>query len=86
MTGGDIELVSLTSPDLGTVSVDPARMEQVLVNLVAYARDALPNGSKIVLETANVTLADGDVRSYPAPTPGEYVMFAVSDNGAGMTD
>jgi signal transduction histidine kinase/CheY-like chemotaxis protein len=83
LLGQGIELLLLASPGLGRVQADPAQIEQVIVNLATNSRDAMPNGGKLVLETANADLEDigGD---NPGVKPGPYVMLAVSDTGMGM--
>jgi two-component system cell cycle sensor histidine kinase/response regulator CckA len=84
LIGEDIELVLQSDPLLGSVRADPAQIEQVLVNLAVNARDAMPQGGKIVIETSNVTLDEGFAGSHAAVTPGPYVMLAMSDSGTGM--
>jgi PAS domain S-box-containing protein len=81
----DIELVTLPAPDLGLAKVDPGQTEQVLANLVVNARDAMPQGGRIVIETANVTLDETHVRQHLDATDGDHVMVAVTDDGEGMT-
>ena len=83
LVGQNIELIILTSPGLGHVKADPAQMEQVIVNLAANARDAMPSGGKLVIETANVDLEESASKNVGIQ-PGEYVMLAVSDTGIGM--
>ena len=85
LIGEAVELVTLPAPDLGMVMVDPAQIEQVLMNLAANARDAMPDGGKLIIETANVTLDEEYVRLHPeATSAGEYVVLIVSDTGVGM--
>jgi two-component system, cell cycle sensor histidine kinase and response regulator CckA len=83
--GEDIDLVTVLAEDLGRVKTDPGQIEQVIMNLVVNARDAMPSGGKLIIETANVVLDEAYVRKHVAVTPGHYVMLAVSDTGVGMT-
>jgi signal transduction histidine kinase len=84
MIGEDITLNLKPAEPLGSVKADLGQMEQILMNLVVNARDAMPEGGKIVIETANVELDDAYRAQYPAVNPGSYVMLAVSDTGCGM--
>jgi CheY-like chemotaxis protein len=84
LIGEDIELITLADPDLERVQIDPAQIEQVLVNLVVNARDAMPQGGRIVIETANVALDAAYTRNHASMDEGSYVMLAVSDTGIGM--
>ncbi len=84
LIGEDIELVTLTTSPLGLVKVDPGQMEQVLINLAVNARDAMPEGGKLTIETQNVILDEEYARHHPEVTAGEHVMMAVTDTGTGM--
>jgi PAS domain S-box-containing protein len=86
LIGEDIELSSVRAPDLGRVFVDPAQIEQVVLNLAVNARDAMPSGGKLALETSNVFLDEAYARSREDVNPGWYVMLAVSDTGCGMDE
>jgi two-component system cell cycle sensor histidine kinase/response regulator CckA len=82
--GEDIELVATFAPNLGTVRADPGQIEQVILNLAVNARDAMPAGGKLMLETANVQITEELARTHPAPKIGPYVMLAMQDTGVGM--
>jgi hypothetical protein len=84
LIGENIELVTALSPDLGRVRSDPGQVDQVIVNLAVNARDAMPGGGKLIIETANVTLDAGYSVNHAHVPPGPYVMLAVSDTGHGM--
>ena len=84
LIGTDIRLKTTTSPSLGAVKADPNQMEQVLVNLVVNARDAMPNGGTIVIETDDVELDESYAASHEGVAAGHYVMLAVTDTGVGM--
>jgi len=80
----DIALSATLAADAGRIRVDPGQLEQVLMNLAVNARDAMPRGGKLTIETANVDLDESDTQAYPAAKPGRYVMLAVTDTGSGM--
>ncbi len=84
LLGEDIELVTALAPDLGPVSADPGQLEQVLLNLAVNARDAMPRGGRLTVETANITLTDAYAERHHRLPPGPYVRLAVSDSGVGM--
>ncbi len=83
--GEDIELVVLPGEGLGKVKADPTRIEQVILNLAVNARDAMPNGGKLILETADVELDEEYAHGHVSATPGRYVRLSVSDTGVGMS-
>ncbi|MFN7943501.1 MAG: PAS domain S-box protein [Thermoanaerobaculia bacterium] len=84
--GEDIDLRIATAPDLPRISVDPSQLEQVVMNLVVNARDAMPSGGSLTLETRSVLLDDHYTREHYGVAPGRYVVLAVSDTGCGMTE
>ncbi|MGH9532406.1 MAG: PAS domain S-box protein, partial [Terriglobales bacterium] len=84
LIGEDIELQVVKTSDLGRVKADPGQIEQVIVNLAVNARDAMPNGGKLTLETRDVELDNSYARHHISVQPGAYVLLAVTDNGMGM--
>jgi two-component system cell cycle sensor histidine kinase/response regulator CckA len=85
LIGEDVEVLTVPGRDLGTVKADPGQIEQVIMNLALNARDAMPNGGKLTLETENTELDDAYAREHSPLQPGRYVMLAVSDTGTGMS-
>jgi len=85
LIGEDIEVVTGSEPGLGRVRVDPGQIEQVIMNLIVNARDAMPRGGRLNVETTNVVLDEIAVAGRPEVAPGRYVQLAVSDTGEGMT-
>jgi two-component system cell cycle sensor histidine kinase/response regulator CckA len=84
LIGEDIEVLTVPGRDLGAVKADPGQVEQVIMNLAVNARDAMPRGGKLTLETGNMEVDDSYAREHPPLQPGRYVMLAVSDTGIGM--
>ncbi|MGA8216023.1 MAG: ATP-binding protein [Candidatus Sulfotelmatobacter sp.] len=82
--GEDIDLVMVPATSLGTVRADAGQIEQVIMNLAVNARDAMPAGGKLTIETSNVSLDEDYARFHAPLRPGNYVMLAISDTGAGM--
>jgi len=84
--GTDVEVNLKTGSNLSAIFADPAQIEQVVMNLAVNARDAMPHGGRINIETSNVELDDNYQRLYPDVLPGRYVLITVSDNGTGMDE
>ncbi len=84
LIGEDIQLSCRLAADLGTVKADPGQIEQVLLNLAVNARDAMPRGGRLTIETANIMLDENYARTHPEIQPGPFVMLAVTDTGCGM--
>ncbi len=84
LIGEDVELVMIPSAQFATIKADSGQIEQVILNLAVNARDAMPRGGRMTIETANVTLDQGYARFHPPVKPGEYVLLALSDTGHGM--
>ena len=86
LIGEDVELTTVLHRPLGSVKADPGRLEQVLVNLAVNARDAMPRGGKLTIETREVNLTEGFPANRPGVAPGRYIVLAVTDSGVGMPE
>ncbi len=84
VVGEDVELRAILGPDVGRIRADPSHIEQVIVNLVVNARDAMPNGGKLTIETANEDLDESFASNHLPAKPGPYVVLSVTDTGCGM--
>jgi len=85
LLGRDVDVRFVPQPGLKRVRIDPDQMNQVIISIAMNASDAMPNGGKFTLETANMTLDEDYVRPFPGLKPGGYVMLAMTDTGVGMT-
>ena len=86
LIGDDIELHTILGREIQPICFDPGQVEQILLNLAANARDAMPDGGRLTIETSNVCLSDDFVTRHFDARPGEHVLLAVSDDGVGITD
>src|SRR5437016_2290452 len=84
LIGKDMVLSTVLAPSLGPVKLDPSQVDQVLLNLVVNARDAMPQGGQLTIETANVELGKAYVRQHAGSRSGPHIMLAVTDTGVGM--
>ena len=85
LIGEDIELITALEKNLWNTKVDPRQIDQVIINLAVNARDAMPNGGKLTIETANVHINKSYADDHTGILPGPYVMLSVSDNGMGIS-
>ncbi|HEU4401460.1 MAG TPA: PAS domain S-box protein [Candidatus Polarisedimenticolia bacterium] len=85
LIGEDIDLVTVLKPEIGNVKADPGQVSQVLMNLAVNARDAMPEGGKLTIETAEVEFDEAYERSHAPAKAGRYIMLALSDTGVGMS-
>jgi signal transduction histidine kinase/CheY-like chemotaxis protein len=86
LMGNDVQTQIVSAPDLQAVLADAGQIEQVIMNMAINAREAMPHGGKLTLETANVSFDQESVGRYPELRAGDYVMLAITDTGAGMSE
>jgi signal transduction histidine kinase len=86
LIGEDIEFCTLLDPAAGHIKADPGQIEQVIMNLAVNARDAMPNGGKLTIMTANTTLDQNHLKNFPDMGAGDYVMLAIADTGTGISE
>jgi signal transduction histidine kinase/CheY-like chemotaxis protein len=86
LVGADVELVTVLAPDLGLVKADPGQLTQVLVNLAVNARDAMPQGGKLIVSSNNTSLDKEQAVRIGVSSAGQYVVLTVTDTGTGMTE
>ena len=86
LLGDDIEIETALESEVGTVEADAGQLQQVLVNLIVNARDAMPDGGRLLIETADEIVGPDCGRTHPGALPGRYVLLGVADSGAGMDE
>ena len=86
LMGGEVTTQIVSSPNLQAVKADAGQIEQVIMNMAINARDAMPNGGRLTLETANVSIDEESIGRYPELKAGKYVMLAITDTGTGMSE
>jgi PAS domain S-box-containing protein len=84
--GEQIEIATVLGKDVGAAHIDPSQLANAVINMAINARDAMPNGGKLLLETSNVTLDEAYAAANPDVVPGPYVLLAISDTGTGMSE
>jgi len=84
--GEDINLETDVTPNTWPIKIDPAQIEQLIINLAVNARDAMPDGGKITITAENTTLTGDDLVGHPETRPGEYVLLSIKDTGSGMSN
>jgi signal transduction histidine kinase/CheY-like chemotaxis protein len=84
LLGEDIDILSVPEKEIWNIMADPGQIHQIVANLCINARDAMPQGGKLTIETANVTFDDNYCKGHAGFVPGRFVMLAISDNGIGM--
>jgi two-component system, cell cycle sensor histidine kinase and response regulator CckA len=84
LIGEDIQIVSVIHPEPIIINADPAKIQQVIINLLVNARDAMPNGGTLTIETSTFDFEEGSIKDHPMTKPGPYVMVSIGDNGVGM--
>jgi signal transduction histidine kinase len=86
LIGEAVDCEMISNPDLGCINADPGQIQQIVTNLVVNAHAAMPEGGKLVIETANINLDEKQAGKHPSARVGSYVMLAISDDGTGMDD
>ncbi|HNJ40191.1 MAG TPA: PAS domain S-box protein, partial [Acidobacteriota bacterium] len=86
LVGDELELILLMDEGLGMIRADAGQLEQVIMNLAVNARDAMPNGGKLIIETSNIELDEEFTQFHPELHPGKYILLGVTDTGVGMDE